>query len=156
MIDELRGGLRETRPVGVVGSAAGIVEARRVREQLIDGDLVAVWKIRNVFRERIVERQLAAIGEDEDRCSGDRFRDRGDLKLCVRRVRRGEPAIGNAERALVNDVAVPRDEYDAAEELLVRVALYVGVDLLRERRKRSEQRECKRQHARSTLSESKR
>ena len=63
-----------------------ILQARRVAEQLADGDPLAAGDPGNIFGDRVVEREAALIAKDEDGGGGELLGHGGDL---VERVGRG-------------------------------------------------------------------
>ena len=80
----------------ILGSFGVVVEAAAHLQQFGDGDVVAVGHARDVLRHRIVETELAFLGELQDH--------RGRHRLGVR----GDPEVGvGAGRACAPSSVVP-------------------------------------------------
>src|SRR5207245_1125842 len=66
-----RGELRQTSrlraPGAVVGEGVVVRDARRVGEEMPDGDLAAVGEFRDVLTQGVIEREGSAFPEDRDR-----------------------------------------------------------------------------------------
>jgi len=109
----------------------GIVRnARRMCQQVPDRHHTdSIRESRKKRRQGIVVREAVLFCEHHDRCRGDRLRQRrqtGSRFGCIRPAR---VAIGQAECAFVEDVALLGDEDLAGEEMLIVESRHEALDL---------------------------
>jgi hypothetical protein len=139
----------------VIGfSIAAKLQARRVAEQLADGDLIAIGDAGQPLGHRVIEAEFAVILQHQDRSGGELLGDRGDLIRGVaarRRDRLGLFAIGFGQ----HDLAVAHDRDRCRRHAVARQRVgddrvdlsgFGGSQILRERW-RGDEKQGKRQKA---------
>ena len=89
----------------------------------------SVREPRKKLRQGIAVREALLFYEHHDRCRGERLRQRRQTGSCFGCVRPARVAIGQAECALVEDVALLGHEDLAGEEMLIVESRHEALDL---------------------------
>ena len=107
----------------VVALAEEVAEARRHRQELLDGDLVGDGRrvVGQALADRVRQRELALLGELGDRDLCEDLVDRAEVELRVRAVGGGEVAVGHPVRLVEERLSVLGDQDDAGKGTLAMV-----------------------------------
>jgi len=91
--------------------AAGdrLLDAGGVREQLPDGDFVALGVVRQILADGVIDAEPLPLVQDHDGHGGERLGEGDNAKLRLRRAGRALLQIGQAVALLVNHLAVLND-----------------------------------------------
>ena len=103
-------------PLQETGLVGDVRDAGRMREHVKDRDGVPRGRrVRPMLLDRIFERELAALREQQDRSRRELLRDRAQAKLRGRRVRHVPFEVREAVALAQDDLVAARDEHGAHE-----------------------------------------
>lgn len=94
-----------------------IMDARGVRQQMVERDLISVGPVRDEPGKPVVDAEFAHLLQFEHRRGGERLADRPDAEAGVDRERYAGLDVSRAKRALEQHFAAPGHENDGSRSL---------------------------------------